>query len=231
MRGSAAAAFLSLLVPLAAAAAFAAESGDDFLLDPEGEVELRQQAVEARISSIFVAGRLSGSGAGPDHAAIVAFDPRTRAERWRYRREDLDRSSRFGAVDADAGRVCAAGTIDTGEESASHLLVACFREHTGVLLWERELAGPGTAVGGVQADLSGRTLVVRTIVSSSGDPIPIPLPPGLDPYPYPPAGSRPLVPPGPYSTQVLAFDALTGSGARPSPFPWHGPPGGRGFGD
>jgi len=182
------------------------------LLEAEGEADFRSQALEARPSSVFVPGDLSGPGDARRDAALVTFDARTLAERWRYRGDHPQLLGLFTRVDADAGRVCAAGTLETDDESTSHLLVACFREHTGALLWERELAGPGDGVAVPDLDLSGRTLVVRLVVLESS---PIPFPPPIPPIPR-------FV----SATQVLAFDAHDGSGAKADPFPWPGPPGG-----
>jgi len=222
------AAVLALLV--LAAAPCLAESPDEFLLEPEGDAELHALALEARTSSVFASGWLSGPDDGPEDAVVVAFDSRTRAERWRYRREEAERPSWFATVDANAGLVCAAGAVTTGLR-ANHLLVACLREDTGALLWERELAPPGPYVGRIVLELSGRTLVVRTVIPVFGSsPLPGPTPPippilpiPIDPSPIDPA---PVPLASSIETEVLGFDALTGDGAGPGFCPWSVPSGG-----
>lgn len=156
----------------AGAPSHCAGSSEDFAFEPEGEEVLTALAVEARPFTVFAAGSLAAEGAGlAGGAALVAFDSRTHAERWRFRRDDPTREDAFDALGVAAGRVCAAGRAAPDPFADATLIVACVHAFTGELLWQKELPLSGSAFEAASLDLSRDALVVTASVSFRSGPL------------------------------------------------------------
>lgn len=168
---------------------------DDFRIRPEGELLFDPAGAIVASSLVVQAGWLAEAVPGPTDAAIVAFDVNTHEEQWRFRISDPDgRSSRFDVLKSAAGRVCAAGRIESGDGLLDkNLLVACFRARTGALLWTTEVLLERVSFA-PSLELSERTLGV---LFRSAQVIPLP------PAPLPGVVSQPPL--------VLSFDARDGS--------------------